>query len=36
MNHAAVPSDQQIFHTVFWIIMGAAAVFISAAILLVR
>jgi len=35
MNQAA-PSDQQIFRTVFWIIMGAAAVFISAAILLER
>jgi hypothetical protein len=34
MNHT-VPSDQQVFHTVFWIIMAAAAVFISAAILLV-
>jgi hypothetical protein len=35
MNHA-VPTEQQIFHTVFWIVMAAAAVFISAAILLVR
>ena len=35
MNHAA-PSDQQVFHTVFWIVMAAAAAFITAAVLLVR
>ncbi len=35
MNHTA-PSDDQVMKIVFWIIMSAAVVFISTAILLVR
>jgi hypothetical protein len=35
MNHTE-PSDDQVTRTIFWIIMSAAAVFISTAILLVR
>jgi hypothetical protein len=35
MNHTE-PPDDQVTRTIFWIIMSAAAVFISTAILLVR